>query len=193
MDNKLLTTWVQASALVGLDPATLRHCHRVQKLSLIIGEALGLSLTELNTLSLGSLLHDVGKKYIPARILMKEAPLSGEDWMAIQQHPVNGWEYVKENIRDEGTWEIILHHHLWFDGQGGYPESNNGVKPSPLTWITSVADVVDAMTQDRPYRRALTLDACLEFLTEKTGTQFCPEVVEVVNENLSQIIKLVSA
>lgn len=192
MNHKLRTTWARASALVGLDPATLRHSQRVQRLSLVIGENLGLSSTELNTLSLGSLLHDVGKKYIPRDILMKEAPLSVGDWMAIQQHPVSGWEYVKENVRDEGAWEIILHHHLWFDGQGGYPESRKGIKPSLLTRITSVADVVDAMTQDRPYRRALSFEASLDFLAAKSGTQFCPNVVETVNKNLSQIMKLVS-
>ncbi|HBN95216.1 MAG TPA: hypothetical protein DDZ66_02860 [Firmicutes bacterium] len=193
MNNKLRTTWARASALVGLDPATLRHSQRVQRLSLVLGENLGLSSAELNTLSLGSLLHDVGKKHIPRAILLKEEPLSVEDWKAIQQHPVSGWEYVKKSVLDERVREIILHHHLWFDGQGGYPESSKGVRPSFLTQIASVADVVDAMTQDRPYRRALSLDTSLDFLAEKSGTQFCPSVVEAVHKNLNQIIKLVIA
>lgn len=187
------SNWDWANALAGLDHATLRHSHRVQKLSLVLGEHLGLSSSELDTLAVGSLLHDVGKKHIPRAILQKEEPLSGDDWFVIKQHPLSGWESVKDSPLDDAAREIILHHHLWYNGRGGYPESCQGLKPSFLTQIASVADVVDAMTQDRPYRRALSLDESLDFLAEKSGTQFCPLVLEAVYKNLSQIMGLVSA
>ena len=192
MNNKLRTTWANASALVGLDPATLRHCQRVQHLALFIGENLGLTSSELATLSLGSLLHDVGKKQVPRDILLKDTALTEEDWRVIQEHPVHGWEYAKENTLDEGVQEIILHHHLWFNGTGGYPE-DNGARPSSLAQIASVADVVDAMTQDRPYRRALSLDASLDFLEAESGAQFCPVVVDAVRRNQRQIRNFLGA
>ncbi|HHT69907.1 MAG TPA: HD domain-containing phosphohydrolase [Limnochordia bacterium] len=193
MSKKLWSAGVHGNLLAGLDQATLRHSQRVQSLSLIIGDSLGLGSDELDTLSMGALLHDVGKKNIPTAILFKEAPLSVEDWVAIQQHPIHGWEFVKTNLEDKEVQEMVLHHHLWFDGQGGYPVSLKGVKPGLLTQIASVADVVDAMTQDRPYRRAMSIDAALQFLAEQAGTQFCPDVVEAVRLNLNRIIKLIGA
>ncbi|NMB20237.1 MAG: HD domain-containing protein [Firmicutes bacterium] len=193
MNEKLRTVCARLGALTGLEPATLRHCQRVRTLSLVIGENLGLSSSELTTLSLGSLLHDIGKKQIPRDILLKSTPLTEEEWKTIQQHPVDGYEYARRHTLPHSVQEIILHHHLWYDGSGGYPEHDDDARPSCLTQIASVADVVDAMTQDRPYRRALGLDSSLDFLAEQSGTQFSPVVVESVERNLNQIKKLVGA
>ncbi len=187
MNDQLPMTESLACTLASLDPSTRGHCQRVQRLSRFIGKDLGLSSSELMLLALGSLLHDVGKKYVPQGILLKETSLSTDDWMEIQQHPVYGWEYARENVLNQEVQEIILHHHLWFDGRGGYPSADPGVRPSHLTQIASVADVVDAMTQDRPYRKALSLDVSLDFLNENSGTQFCPAVVKSVLQNLSQV------
>lgn len=179
------------SALAGLDPCTLAHSHRVQRICLMIGKNMGLSSKELTTLSLGSLLHDVGKQYIPQAILMKKEALLAEEWTVIQQHPLYGYDYAK-NAELHGEIEaIILHHHLWFNGQGGYPHNGSEVRPSLLTQITTVADVVDAMTQDRPYREALTLKSSLAYLEEKSGTQFSPDVVRCLTAHGQEIADLI--
>ncbi len=181
-----------AGALAGLDRNTYRHSQRVQRLAVMIGKIMGLTQGELTTLSLGSLLHDVGKKYVPREILLKETTLAQEEWEVIELHPVYGWEYANAVNLGQVTQEIILHHHLWFDGQGGYPGHEEPVCPSLLAQITTVADVVDAMTQDRPYRRALSVETSLDYLQEKSGSQFGPDVVEIVIQNLAEIVSVMN-
>lgn len=181
------------SGLAGLDHDTFRHSKRVQRLAVKIGRIMGLSRVEMTSLSLGSLLHDVGKQHIPQRILIKETTLDQDEWEAIERHPVYGWEYANSAKLDQPIQEIILHHHLWFDGQGGYPDQSGMKRPSLLAQITTVADVVDAMTQDRPYRRALSVETSLDYLREKSGSQFGPAVVSCVNKNLSQVRAVINA
>lgn len=178
MDNKQYKIASAAtSALAGLDRCTLGHSHRVQRLGLLIGKSLGLGSRELTTLSLGALLHDVGKQHIPQTILTKPDALLPEEWTIIQQHPVYGYSYAKNSELATEIKEIILHHHLWYNGQGGYPTSDQQSRPSLLAQITTVADVVDAMTQDRPYRKALSINSTIAYLEEKRGTQFNPDLV----------------
>ncbi len=163
--------------LANLDNETLGHCCRVQVLAVSLGEELQLSSTEIANLRLGSLLHDIGKKDIPEAVLSKETPLTAEEWQLIQGHPVFGWSSVLTVGLDEVVEQIILGHHLWANGCGGYPSWLNDFGPCLLTHITSVADVADAITSDRPYRPALSVTACLEYLEQNAGTKFNPEVV----------------
>lgn len=181
------------TALAGLDQDTYCHSQRVQRLAVRIGIIMGLNSEELTRLSLGSLLHDVGKQHIPPEILQKEGKLDQEEWKVVKHHPIHGWEYANASRLDQAVKEIILHHHLWYDGQGGYPGKLNGVSPSLLAQITTVADVVDAMTQDRPYRKALSIETSLDYLQEKSGSQFGPDVVESVLQNLNQIRSIIVA
>ena len=193
MNKKLQTISAQLSTSLELEPDTLHHCQRVRTLSLAIGENLGLTSSELTSLACGSLLHDIGKKRIPREIVLKPTSLTEEEWETMKQHPIHGWEYAKEQILAEDIQEIILHHHLWYDGSGGYPRNGHPRRPGYLTQIVSVADVVDAMIHDRPYRRALSFDTSLDFLAEQSGTQFAPVVVESVERNHKQFRKLLGA
>lgn len=174
------TESVIVAALVKLDDKTFAHCRRVQVLAFALGQKMGLTSKELARLRLGSLLHDIGKKDISTDILNKKAPLTHEEWELIQMHPVFGWNSFVFTELDDVVKRIILDHHLWANGEGGYPNCFENFKPCPLTQITSVADVVDAMTNDRPYRLALSVTACFEYLEENAGTKFNREVVEVV-------------
>ena len=191
--NELELTGAPARLLAGLDASTLRHSRRVQKLAVAMGRSLGVSARELAALSLGSLLHDVGKRDVPPGILTKTTALSSSDWEEIQKHPIYGYTYAVQFVSDDQVRDIILHHHVWHDGQGGYPVSGSVLKPGRLARITTVADVIDAMTQDRPYRRALRLEDSLTFLQDRKGTQFCPTVVESVFRQVDQIRGLVGA
>lgn len=190
--TKQQKTETLANVLAGLDPSTLSHSQRVRKLALNLGENLALTSDELTTLSWGALLHDVGKQAVPEEILLKKTPLSVDEWEEIQKHPTYGWAYAKEAAFDAQVKDIILHHHVWYNGQGGYPASGDRVEPHPLTQITTVADVLNAITQDRPYRRALSLETALEFLQEKRGSQFSPIVVDMVLRTVDQISALIA-
>lgn len=116
------------AALVGLDEVTFPHSKRVQELAITLGREMKLSATELNQLGLGALLHDIGKQFVPPEILKKETPLTKDEWKEIEMHPVYGWECVSSLDLDDAVKEIILGHHLWANGKGGYPQC----KPASL-------------------------------------------------------------
>lgn len=128
-----------------------------------IGRELKLSSEELSLLGMGALLHDIGKFNIPESILEKKTPLTPAEWAIIEEHPVHGYRFAKAIGMDDAICRIILHHHLWANGAGGYPASE-GVVPCLLTQITTVADVVDAMTHERPYRPPLSIADCMNIL-----------------------------
>lgn len=178
------------TALAALDPDTYGHSQRVQRISADIGALIGLDKTELAHLTLGSLLHDVGKQDVPPEILQKPGKLAEDEWEVIRSHPVQGWEFAGAINLHSSVREIILNHHLWYNGQGGYPGQFNGARPSILAQITTVADVLDAMTNDRPYRAALSIEVSLNYLQEKSGSQFGPRVVDCVLENSDRICSI---
>jgi putative nucleotidyltransferase with HDIG domain len=169
-----------------LDEGVFAHCKRVQALALLLGETIGLTSLELNQLGLGAFLHDIGKRYIPADVLNKEAPLTPEEWELVQTHPKLGFELAETLGLGDSVKRIILEHHLWADGRGGYPRETGYTTPSFLSQITTVADVVDAMTSHRPYRQALDLATCLDYLTENAETKFNASVVAVFQSLVSQ-------
>lgn len=137
------------------------------------------SSRELDLLKMGALLHDIGKQYIPREILDKEAELTPDEWEQIKMHPIFGWQCVASMDLDDAVKRIVLGHHLWANGEGGYPSSLGKPRPCILTQITTVADVADAMTGDRPYRPALSVSTCMEYLEENSGGRFNRNVVEV--------------
>lgn len=172
-------------ALARLDHETFLHCTRVQKLALLLGSEMGLCVQELDNLRLGALLHDIGKRDIPLHILNKEAPLTPGEWALIEEHPRAGLAYVEDIGLNQTVKGIILNHHVWANGRGGYPRLENDERPCLLTQIAAVADVADAMTSARPYRPALSRRSCLEFLQEFAGTRFNREVVAALGSLVS--------
>jgi len=168
-----------------LDDETFVHCKRVQTLALALGEKMGLTSMELKHLGLGAFLHDIGKKFIPQSILLKEGPLTSDEWELMRMHPQLGSNCAKQLGFGEEITRIILEHHLWANGRGGYPLDDHTLRqPSLLAQITTVADVVDAMTSHRPYRPALSLSVCLDYLEEHSGTQFNKDIVKVFQSSV---------
>lgn len=173
--------------LVSLDSDVFFHSLRTQKLSLAIANRLLLDERELEILSLGSLLHDIGKKYISQAILEKPGPLSPDEWFQIRQHPTIGFEIASEKIGlDRSVCEILLNHHRWANGEGGYPGKIREEVPSKLARIVTVADVYDAMTSDRPYRKRHLPEDCLRFLEGNTHKVFEDSVVRVLKEVVNE-------
>ncbi len=159
------------------DRYTERHCERLQDLSLKIGRQLGLSEKQLEHLKFAALLHDVGKVGVPIHILIKKGKLTNEEWQRIKEHPKKGADIVRQLSGFEEVAEIIEQHQERFDGKG-YPLGLSQGKIKKEATIISVVDAFDAMTSDRPYRKAMSLEEAIEELKANAGTQFAPDVVE---------------
>ncbi|MFN8633828.1 MAG: HD-GYP domain-containing protein [Chloroflexota bacterium] len=164
------------------DGMTGGHCVRVAEYSRILGERiLGVRPQPLQVLEYGALLHDVGKIAVPDAILRKDGPLTDEEWAIMREHPCRGHEILYGIGFLTESLPIVLHHHERFDGKG-YPDGMAGEQIPIGARIFSVADAFDAMTADRHYRRALSLDEAVGELTRNSGTQFDPEVIAVLHE-----------
>ncbi len=159
------------------DPYTAGHSLRVQRIAVAIGEELRLEERRLDALRFGGLFHDIGKLAVPDMILMKPARLTDEEYELIKRHPSDGARIVEKfsNLRD--AVPMIRYHHERWDGRG-YPEGLRGEDIPLEAGIVGLADAWDAMTTDRPYHRALTLDEAELEIREGRGSQFAPAVVD---------------
>lgn len=165
-----------ANALDTKSSWTMGHSQRVASYALAIAKELGFSHDEMGMLKIGSLLHDIGKLGTYDGILDKVDPLTTEEWELIKMHPAKGADILKPIKHLVPVIPIIKYHHERMDG-GGYPEGLKGTAIPLLARILCVADSFDAMTADRPYKRALGREEALVHLREKAGTQFDPGVV----------------
>jgi putative two-component system response regulator len=155
-----------AMTIEARDAYTEGHCQRLGKYTVALGRAMHLSSDDLSALERGGYLHDIGKIAIPDGILMKPGSLTPDEFALMKQHPVVGERLCGELRSLRRVHPIIRHHHEKLDGSG-YPDGLRGDQIPLLAQITSVADVYDALTTDRPYRAALTpADACEELRAE---------------------------
>ncbi len=159
------------------DAYTAGHSDRVAYYSKLIGEKLGLSEEELNTLYEGALFHDIGKIGIPDAILKKPGSLTDDEYHDIQNHPSIGAHIIMPAKIFSDLIPIVLHHHERYDGRG-YPAKLKGDDIPYLARIVSVADAFDAMTSDRSYRPRFTLIKALDELEKGKGTQFDANMVD---------------
>ncbi len=169
-----------ALAIIGAldlrDTETEGHSLRVQGLSLAIARELGCSDEELDVIGLGALLHDIGKIGVPDHVLRKPGPLTDGEWDDIRRHPELGYRLLKQLTLAPGVADIVRAHHERWDGTG-YPLGLTGDAIPLGARIFAVADAFDAMTSDRPYRRALRRDEAIAEIVRGSGTQFDPRVV----------------
>ena len=147
-----------AEAVDKRDPFTSKHSQRVRTISVDIGRQLRVSAGELEALEWGGLLHDVGKIGVPDNVLLKQGKLTREERITMNAHPVLGAQIIGPVDRLAPELPVIRHHHEWYNGSG-YPDRLMGDEIPRLARILHVADAFEAMTADRPYRKALSTDA----------------------------------
>ncbi|MDL2232119.1 DUF3369 domain-containing protein [Ruminococcaceae bacterium OttesenSCG-928-L11] len=159
------------------DVYTRGHSDRVSFYAVKIGEQLGLSDEELETLRIGSLFHDIGKIGTADDILLKTESLNREEYEEIKKHPLKGAHILSAVSMFQDIVPLVKCHHERLDGTG-YPEGLTGDAIPFLAKIISVADAFDAMTSDRTYRFKMQLDEAVKQLKRGAGTQFEPEIVD---------------
>jgi response regulator RpfG family c-di-GMP phosphodiesterase len=155
---------------------TLQHSQRVAAFSRLIGVEARLDRKELEALEIGALLHDIGKTGIPHNVLMKPASLNESEWRVMRMHPVMGWQLLNRisGVRQEA--EIVYSHHERFSG-GGYPRGLSKEEIPIGARIFSIADTLDAIISNRPYRPGKPLAEAREEISSLGGVQFDPEIV----------------
>lgn len=170
-----------ANAVEARDQYTANHAVRLSVYSCMIAEKMGLTGPDMETIKRGAILHDIGKIGIRDSILLKEAPLSNEEFHAMKEHPEIGSRILKRMNGLEDVVSIVMHHHEFYNGEG-YPYGKKGDEIPIGARIVGVADAFEAMTSERPYRSAMTVEAAIEELERMAGIQFDPEVVKTFKE-----------
>jgi response regulator RpfG family c-di-GMP phosphodiesterase len=176
-ENSFRTVQALATTLEAKDRYTHGHSARVTDYSERVARQMGFPEEDIIRLRYASQLHDVGKIGVDEAILRKPTSLSENERLAIQEHPVIGERIIEPLDFLSDVKSIIRRHHERWDGRG-YPDGIAGESLSPLTQIMSVADAYDAMTSERPYRRARSVDEALKELARCKGTQFSPHIVD---------------
>lgn len=168
-----------------IDDYTFSHCVNVAVISLITGIGLGMRQDTLREMGTGAILHDVGKLLVDEEILQKPSSLSPDEFEAVKKHTVLGHDIVLA-IRGlaPSAAVVALNHHERMDGSG-YPRGLSGSAIPLEARIVAIADVYDALTTDRVYRKREEAHKAMDYITEKTGTHFDPAVVDVFLRNLA--------
>ncbi len=170
--NTLMTT------LGERDYITEGHGRRLAELSVKMGELKGLPSSQLDNLTLLAQVHDLGKVGIPDKVLFKKAPLNDKEWENMRQHSEKGYRIAVSSPDLSGIAHLILKHHERWDGKG-YPLGISGFEIPIECRILAIVDAYDAMTNDRPYSKAKSVEEALTEIRRCTGTQFDPELVEL--------------
>lgn len=167
------------------------NSERVSNICYMIGEKMGLNKDSLKELKLSGLFHDIGKISIPDSILFKPDKLSKEEYEIIKDHTKNGYQILRAADAYSDFAEHALYHHEKMDGSG-YPDGLKGKDIPLFARIISVADAYEAMTSDRPYRKALPIEKAMQELETFKGTQFDKKIVDIFIQMLSDNPALMS-
>ena len=160
------------------DSETEGHSKRVTAYTIALARAMGIPPADIKVIARGAFLHDVGKMAIPDEILRKPGMLTNDEQSVMREHCTRGYHMLRKIPFLAGAAEIVFCHQEHFDGSG-YPSGIRGHEIPVGARIFAVADTLDAITSDRPYRRARSFDAAREEILRCSGTQFDPTVVEV--------------
>ena len=157
---------------------TAMHLRRISLYSRLLAEAIGFDETEAELIELASPLHDIGKIGIPDSILLKKGALDPGELKIMRDHTRIGYEILQDSPSEylQMGGEIALAHHEQYDG-GGYPFGLSGTKIPISARIVSIVDVFDALTSERPYKKAWGIEESLEYLRNESGKRFDPELV----------------
>jgi HD-GYP domain-containing protein (c-di-GMP phosphodiesterase class II) len=177
----LATIAALSRSMEAKDYYTGGHTERVSDVSVALAKRLGFTGSDLDALEIGALLHDIGKIGIPERILHKPGSLDDEEWRVMKEHPIIS-EYILSGVDlPEIVLQIARNSHEAYDGSG-YPDGLSGEDIPLAARIVLVADAFDALTSDRPYRRGRHLRAAMDEIRAHSGLQFCPSVVEAMEQ-----------
>jgi diguanylate cyclase (GGDEF)-like protein len=174
-----------ARAVEAKDPYTSGHTERVARIALVLSKEFGFDDSELRAIEVGAIIHDIGKVGIPDEILLKAGPLNPEEMREMRKHPELSSYIVADLELPPVVKQMVRSHHERYDG-GGYPDGLAGEEIPLAGRILSVADALDAMTSDRPYRKAMPPENALREIKQMAGTQFCPRVVATLMEAVAR-------
>lgn len=172
------TVIAMSNAVDARDEYTAGHSSRVTELSLLIAQKMHIDEHYKKAIEYGTLFHDIGKIGIPDYILNKPTTLTKEEFDLIKSHPSTGTRILQDISFLQDSLPLILHHHERFDGKG-YPNNLKGHDIPLGSRIIAIADTFDAMTSDRPYRKALDKEVAIKEIIKYSGTQFDPDIVSV--------------
>ena len=167
-----------ANAIEAKDPYTRGHSDRVSRWSRRLGVALDLDPQAVEVIAQAGLLHDLGKIGVPEQVIRKSGPLADTEWALMRRHPLIGADIVAPLEFFAAGALVIRHHHERVDGSG-YPDGLRGDQIPIGARIVAVADVYDALTSDRPYRKALTPFAAVDYLSGEAGRSLDEDAVAV--------------
>jgi putative nucleotidyltransferase with HDIG domain len=173
-----------ADAMVGMlfahDPGTARHSRAVRRLANALGLAIGLHPSEILTLELGALLHDIGKVTVPIEVLRKDGPLTPHEWTIMRGHPAVGERIVREAPRLAGMAAAVRHHHERWDGTG-YPDRLRGPAIPLHAQLVGLADAYEAIRVGRPYQEPRSAEDTVTELRGNVGRQFDPQYAPLLD------------
>jgi ribonuclease P protein subunit RPR2 len=174
-DAYLRTVRSLAFVVEAKDAYTGQHLERCRVYGMALMRVLGIG-DEERSAEYGFLLHDAGKVGVPEMILNKPGPLTAAEWRIMRTHPIIGYQLISGIPFLHAAAELVRYHHETYDGTG-YPEGLRGDEIPLVARVFAVVDAFDAMTTDRPYRKAMPVDQAVAELQRMAGSQFDPEVV----------------
>ncbi len=167
------------------DDYTFYHSVNATVLSVVLGISLNMNRDQLYKLAVSAMLHDIGKVFIPKEILNKPGKLNENEFEIMKSHSFRGYQYLKEHCDIPVLSYIgILHHHEKYDGTG-YPSNTKGEQISLFGRIIAVADIYDALTSDRPYRKAMMPSEAAEYVMGAGGTVIDPNLAKMFMQNIA--------
>jgi putative nucleotidyltransferase with HDIG domain len=175
-----------ALAIEAKDRVTGGHLRRVQRYAVAIGRRMGCEEKQIKALEIGALLHDIGKIAVPEALLLKPGRLTRQEFHQVAVHPQIGAEILAAVNFPFPVAELVHSHHERWDGSG-YPRGLKGAEIPLTARILSVADCLDALISDRPYRSAFSLEEAMEVLRRGRGKTFDSAVVDALLEVLPQV------
>jgi ribonuclease P protein subunit RPR2 len=180
-ESYMATVRALANAVEARDSYTGKHAERVSAYALLIAHAAGLDVTANREIEFGFLLHDIGKVQVPDAILFKPGRLTPEERLVMQQHPITGYQIVRGIDFLGEARDVIRHHHERFDGTG-YPDHLAGEAIPLWARVFAVADVLDALTTERPYRLPSSIAEARQMIVDGSGSHFDPAIVAAFAE-----------
>ena len=190
-ERELEAVFLLSKAAEYRDPETGAHILRMAHYSRLIGRALGLSSEEQNLLLEAAPMHDIGKVATPDRILLKPGKLDEEEFVIMKQHAEYGYQILKSSKSQlfQMAAEIALTHHEKYNGQG-YPQGLAGENIPLVGRIVAVADVFDALTSERPYKKAWSFEDAIALLQKDAGVHFDPRCVDALLAHMDEVAEI---